>query len=730
MPKVKQKQNKYPPLHQNIEKSYIYLYISNMSSLSRPVSSVPTLQQVKASTTTLINPLSLTDDQILEKVYITHVHTAERYDVESLFNVTSNIIKRSAAAADSAVSKSGTPVVLIEDKIPLSNFNPPFRTMKEIAYKMMSTPHGEHHAHQTTVSILEHLKSYTWDGKAVIVLAAFSLEYGNFWHLVQVPSGDHLGRSLAVMNRVQSIEGNRQAIADYNILVKTVLYAVECITELERLSTKGYDPKDVPALSEGLLEIPVIVYWTIITIVACANHIDFLMGDSDDRYELSNFGNKLASIVSKLKAHQTRSRKEIGELEDYWKRKKVFQTPTEIVEVLKVLIFHDEVQDPQVYDGFSKRRVSIEVFRRKHVLLFISGLDSIRDEIRLLQSIYEGLHEDPREVKGYFKDDFKILWIPIVSDWNIIHRAEFENLKIDMPWYVVEYPYPLAGIRLIREDLNYKNKPIIPVLNHQGRVVNNNAMHMIFVWGIDAFPFRPNDDELLTQKWNWFWAEIKKVNPAIQNLIKADRYIFIYGGADTKWIQDFTAAIERIKRHETIKKADAEIESYHFGRDEPRNIVPRFWIGIESLFASKIQKKNKDSTIDEIKSLLCLKQHPQGWVLLSKGSNVKLLGRGDLMYTTAAEFDLWKDRVLERAGFDVAFIEHYNTKHRDSPPACAHMQLANYPADVLEPINCPDMSCGRSMEIETISYKCCHGHSHKVEVPESGDVMIEKRFSP
>lgn len=71
-----------------------------MSSMQ--VSNVSALQQAKAS---LLNPLALTDDQILEKVYITHVHTAERYDVESLYNITSNIIKRSTAAADSVVAK-------------------------------------------------------------------------------------------------------------------------------------------------------------------------------------------------------------------------------------------------------------------------------------------------------------------------------------------------------------------------------------------------------------------------------------------------------------------------------------------------------------------------------------------------------------------------------------------------------------------------------------------------
>lgn len=145
---------------------------------------------------------------------------------------------------------------------------------------MMNTPHGEHHAHSTAMSILDQLRTYTWDGKAILVLAALALEYGNFWHLVQTPTGDHLGRSLAQMSRVHIVERNRQAVADYNSLVKNLLIAVECITELERLSTKGYDLKDVPALAEAMQEIPVAVYWAIVTTVVCANHFDFLLGES------------------------------------------------------------------------------------------------------------------------------------------------------------------------------------------------------------------------------------------------------------------------------------------------------------------------------------------------------------------------------------------------------------------------------------------------------------------
>ena len=214
------------------------------------------------------------------------------------------------------------------------------------------------------------------------------------------------------------------------------------------------------------------------------------------------------------------------------------------------------------------------------------------------------------------------------------------------------------------------------------------------------------------------------------NQIKGDTFIFIYGGTDPKWTHDFALAIEKIKRHEITRKADAVIEHFHFGKEDKR-IVPRFWIGIESLFANMLQKKHKDPTIDEIKSLLCLKQEQPGWVLLSKGPNVKLLGRGDQMYATAVDFEIWKEKVLEKAGFDVAFKEYYERKRREYPVACANMQLANYPADILESIYCPDSNCGRSMEIASVSYKCCHGHIHEnaeaTPAESGGFVQIEKR---
>lgn len=82
----------------------------------------------------------------------------------------------------------------------------------------------------------------------------------------------------------------------------------------------------------------------------------------------------------------------------------------------------------------------IEVFKKKHVLLFVSGLDTLRDEILLLNSIYKRLQDKPQEVlKGSFKkEDFKILWIPIVNKWDEDRKKEFKNLKESMKWYMFE----------------------------------------------------------------------------------------------------------------------------------------------------------------------------------------------------------------------------------------------------------------------------------------------------
>lgn len=145
--------------------------------------------------------------------------------------------------------------------------------------QMICTARGDHYAHHTTMLILEQLKAYSWDAKALIVLAAFALEFGKFSYIPQSPR-DQVEKSLAELNGLQNIHHNSQQLANFSNLVKKVMQMIDCITEWKKLASAGYEIKDVPVLSDTLHEIPVVVYWTIFTFVTCTGQIDEFTSDT------------------------------------------------------------------------------------------------------------------------------------------------------------------------------------------------------------------------------------------------------------------------------------------------------------------------------------------------------------------------------------------------------------------------------------------------------------------
>nr|KYP60834.1 hypothetical protein KK1_023248 [Cajanus cajan] len=601
----------------------------------------------------LPNPFDLSDSQILEKVYLTHLHDEDQCDVDVLSDIVYSVVR-----------------------------------------KMITTPRGEHYVHQTTMCILQYLKSYSWEAKALVTLAAFALEYGNLLYLSDIATPDNqLANSLKQLNQVQI---RKDPATNLVVLVREVL---DRIQDWARWSALGYDIQEVPSLSNALNEIPVVVYWTLASLVAATAN---LVGVSD--YRLTGFMERLSLADSRLKQHLISSKEQIDYVEEYLQRRKAFSNPKDVVEFLKLLI-QDNKSKVQIYDGSTKTKTDIEVFKQKYVLLFISSLDKIEDEISLLNSIYDRLQENPTEIiKNYKKEDFKILWLPIVALWDEKQRYKFNVLKDNIKWYAVELFSELPGTELIKEKFNYLGKPIIPVLTPLGDILNEDAMDLIFQWGIDAFPFRKSDGIELTIKWKWFWDAARKANLGIQ--ANGDRYIFIYGGGDKNWIQQFTVAVENTKRHATILSTDTIIDHYQLGKDDSK-IVSRFWIEIER----KRLQKHKDPLDCEVqkivKTLLCLKQDQKGWAILTKGFNVRVLGHSEPMLQTLAEFDSWKEKILQKEGFDVAFDEYYKIK-LDEIYARQQCAFVKNNANVLVTITCPNPTCARVMEVTSVNYQCCH----------------------
>ncbi|PNX59100.1 hypothetical protein L195_g059520, partial [Trifolium pratense] len=116
-------------------------------------------------------------------------------------------------------------------------------------------------------------------------------------------STEPIAKSLAILKRVpqltnlEALKKHHNAILELNTLIKTTLQVIDIIIELERLSSI-HGINAVP-----LEQFPVDVFWVIITIVAIVTQIECLTTDSDKRQNLSQFGQKINIIISKLRNH-------------------------------------------------------------------------------------------------------------------------------------------------------------------------------------------------------------------------------------------------------------------------------------------------------------------------------------------------------------------------------------------------------------------------------------------
>lgn len=133
---------------------------------------------------------------------------------------------------------------------------------------------GEQIAPETAVlSIIEKLSSYSRDAKAVLTLATFALEYGEYFLLACIQSSNHVAKSMGTLKGVPvllgKLEKHSQAVVDLNKLIKATLAVFQCIFGLKKLS--NYDKKDKL--------ITVAFYWAIVSVVVSTNQLCYLITD-------------------------------------------------------------------------------------------------------------------------------------------------------------------------------------------------------------------------------------------------------------------------------------------------------------------------------------------------------------------------------------------------------------------------------------------------------------------
>ncbi|KAH7850573.1 hypothetical protein Vadar_000037 [Vaccinium darrowii] len=688
------------------------------------------------------------DNVMLRQIQATHYPDDRRIDVKPILQLVEDILSRATMSVDSIVPGLHTHGRMEDKAHPDSVISMLDalsyvigRISSEIAYKCMGGTEEGHH--QTTVSLLSLLSSYAWDAKLVITLAAFALNYGEFWLLAQIYSSNQLAKSMAILKQLPHImeqSGPLKPRFDaLNDLIKAMLDLTWTIVAFKDLPS-AYVNQDVPAYAAANNIIPMAVYWTMRGVVACAAQIIILtsMGHEYGAYsnmegwELSNLAHKINNIHDHLKKQLMICKSLIDDKsnEDYFRYLvELFEMiHMDNMKVLKAVICarDQDIQQP-LFDGSSKRRVNLDVLRRKNVLLLISTLNISQDELSILEQIYN----ESRQHATRLDNLYEVVWIPIVDQSVQQYRTDevmqkFESLQSTMPWYTVHHPNLIdrAVIRFVKERWHFRNKPILVVLDPQGRVVSPNAIHMMWIWGSNAFPFVSLKEEALWKDETWkLDLLVNGIDQTILNWIREEKYIFLYGGDDMDWIRRFTAAAKSValsarislemvyvgksSKKEQVRKIIATITNEKLSYAWQDLMVWFFWTRLESMLFSKIQLgkiDDHDPMMHEIKKLL---SHDKsgGWAVLSRGSQVLVNGHGTKVLPTLLEYDMWKDNVPTK-GFDRSIKDYYDKLCGTEHPCCR----IEFPSTagtgrIPEGMKCPE--CLARME-KYITFCCCH----------------------
>jgi hypothetical protein len=183
---------------------------------------------------------------------------------------------------------------------------------------------------------------------------------------------------------------------------------------------------------------------------------------------------------------------------------------------------------------------------------------------------------------------------------------------------------------------------------------------------------------------------------SLTNQIKDEKYIFLYGGTDIKWMEQFEKKASALANDPFIKET-LSIELFSLGQDNP-NILRRFWNKIRSLFSCKCDEK-----ITIANKLLSFETE-KGWAILSKGSRVEVIGDADIIMRFLNDFGNWKDKVREK-GFEGCFKE-YNDESLEGNHHCSYIVIPFTSGKIPKKMECP--RCPRYME-SSVKFKCCHG---------------------
>ncbi|GKA36633.1 sieve element occlusion B-like protein, partial [Tanacetum coccineum] len=262
----------------------------------------------------------------------------------------------------------------------------------------------------------------------------------------------------------------------------------------------------------------------------------------------------------------------------------------------------------------------------------------------------------------------KALFLPVVDHlmtWNDSHQHKLEQLQSMMTWHMLQHPMLLipAVIKYIKQVWNFEKKPILVVLDPQGRVTSPNALHMVWIWGNIAYPFTSIKEDSLWKEESWtLELLVDSIDGNMLDWIVEEKYICLYGGDDLNWIRSFTKLAADIAHHsgiqqemlyvgkcgtiEKIRKISATISEEKLSHTWPDpTSVWYYWTRLESMLYSKMQhgKSYEDDPImKEVMTMMRFEGSDQGWALICKGFSEMARAKDDLALISLTEYGNWE----------------------------------------------------------------------------------------
>ncbi|GAY69352.1 hypothetical protein CUMW_271280 [Citrus unshiu] len=585
--------------------------------------------------------ISASDDsaKMMKQVLANHAPAGHEVDVRPILSIIEDIFRRATATPsniDGVPNGKREHMDALHDNKSLAAFSTP-EPLSDIIHKICCeiSCKGGGDALATTMALFKTLSSYSWDAKMVLSLAAFAVNYGEFWLVAQLCTQNSLANSVAVLKQLPEIPTGYDALKpqfdELNNLIGAMLDLTNCIVEFKQLPSR-YISNDGKAMSMDQDHYHA-AYWTFRSIVACNSRILSFRGlytpSTTHELELSTLTYKVSNIhVSENLTKQIEFWRQqidkIRQIEEYNNLVRILgKHNRDNIKVLRALIYAEDLVD----DFYLCKQVQIHVLKKKHVLLLISRPDDIsQEEILFLSNMYKDLKESK---------ECRIVWLPIVDGSIDRQQAldKFKNLQKRMPWYSIQDPAMIqpAVIKYVKEEWKYSKKAIIVSVDPQGRILNQNAFHTLWIWGISAFPFTAETEEALWKEKPWtLELLVGDIDATILEWMKEERFICLYGGNDEAWIRKFRNSAKDVaskaqinwgmayvgkknakKRLEEISSSITKTESSHIVIDATKMWF--FWARLERMLYWKLQhgmSVEKDNIMREMMTLLSFDGSP------------------------------------------------------------------------------------------------------------------------